>query len=81
MWRSAFVPPNGRKNREPVIEHLKRQGRFAHFIDEDVEHFQAEVDKMWTEWLVPGVIPFTIAQKDTKILNIEKSPLHEQKPA
>lgn len=27
------------------------------------------------------VIPFTIAQKDTKILNIEKSPLHEQKPA
>src|SRR5207244_3153898 len=49
----------GRKKRKPVYEYLKRQGRFAHFIDEDVEHFQAQVDKMWTDWLIPGVIPFT----------------------
>src|SRR5205814_159124 len=28
----------GRKKRKPVYEYLKRQGRFAHFADEDVEH-------------------------------------------
>ena len=71
----------GRKKRKPVYEYLKRQGRFAHFIDEDVEHFQAQVDKMWTEWLIPGVIPFTIAAKDQTILKIDKKPLHEQKTA
>jgi len=71
----------GRKKRKPVYEYLKRQGRFAHFADEDVEHFQHEVDKMWTEWLIPGVIPFTIAAKDQTILKIDKKPLHEQKTA
>ena len=71
----------GRKKRKPVYEYLKRQGRFAHFIDEDVEHFQAQVDKMWTEWLIPGVIPFTIPAKDQSILKIDKKPLHEQAPA
>jgi hypothetical protein len=72
----------GRKKRKPVIEYLKRQGRFAHFAPEDVEHFQAEVDKQWTEWLIPGVIPFTIAQKDTHILNIDKKkPLHAEATA
>jgi len=54
---------------------------FAHFIDEDVEHFQAEVDKMWTEWLIPGVIPFTVSAKDQSILKIDKKPLHERAPA
>src|SRR5437588_102717 len=71
----------GRKKRKPVIEYLRRQGRFAHFIDEDVEHFQSQVDKMWTEWLIPGVIPFTIPAKDTNILKIDRKPLHEAKPA
>src|SRR5438874_425093 len=71
----------GRKKRKPVYEYLKRQGRFAHFADEDVEHFQAEVDKMWTEWLIPGVIPFTIPAKDQTILKIDKKALHEQKTA
>jgi hypothetical protein len=71
----------GRKKRKPVFEYLKRQGRFAHFADEDVEHFQHEVDKMWTEWLIPGVIPFTIAAKDQTILKIDKKPIHEQKTA
>jgi pyruvate ferredoxin oxidoreductase beta subunit len=63
-----------------VYEYLKRQGRFAHFIDEDVEHFQAQVDKMWTEWLIPGVIPFTVPAKDVNILKIDKKtkPLHEE---
>src|SRR6266705_2710984 len=71
----------GRKKRKPVYEYLKRQGRFAHFADEDVEHFQHEIDKMWTEWLIPGVIPFTVAAKDQTILKIDKKPLHEQKTA
>jgi pyruvate ferredoxin oxidoreductase beta subunit len=71
----------GRKKRKPVYEYLKRQGRFAHFIDEDVDHFQAEVDKMWTEWLIPGVIPFTVPAKDVAILKIDKKPVHEQTPA
>jgi len=69
----------GRKKRKPVYEYLKRQGRFAHFLDEDVEHFQAQVDKMWTEWLIPGVIPFTVPAKDQAILNIAKKPLHASK--
>src|SRR5438874_915695 len=69
----------GRKKRKPVYEYLKRQGRFAHFADEDVEHFQHEVDKMWTEWLIPGVIPFTIAAKDQTILKVDRKPLHEEK--
>jgi len=33
---------------------------------------------MWTEWLIPGVIPFTVAQKDQTLLRIEKKPLHEE---
>jgi pyruvate ferredoxin oxidoreductase beta subunit len=68
----------GRKKRKPVYEYLKRQGRFAHFADEDVEHFQATVDKMWTEWLIPGVIPFTVPQKDHALLRIDKRPLHAE---
>jgi len=36
---------------------------------------------MWTEWLIPGVIPFTIAAKDQTILKIDKKPFHEQKTA
>jgi pyruvate ferredoxin oxidoreductase beta subunit len=40
---------------------LLRQGRFAHFTDEDIAYFQNKVDEMWERWLVPGVIPL---QKD-----------------
>jgi hypothetical protein len=36
---------------------------------------------MWTEWLIPGVIPFTVPAKDQAILKIDKKPLHEQAPA
>ena len=68
----------GKIRRKPVADYLRRQGRFAHFIDEDVEHFQAEVDKMWTDWLIPGVIPFTVPAKDQAILKIDKKPLHAQ---
>ncbi len=45
-----------------------------------MEHFQAQVDKMWTEWLIPGVIPFTVPAKDQAILKIDTraKPLHEE---
>lgn len=48
----------GRQKRLPVREYLLRQGRFAHFTDEDIEYFQSKVDEMWERWLIPGVIPF-----------------------
>ena len=48
---------SGRRKRKPVVDFLKRQGRFAHFTDEDVDYFQAKVDQMWEKWWLPGVIP------------------------
>jgi pyruvate ferredoxin oxidoreductase beta subunit len=48
----------GRYKRQPVRDYLLRQGRFAHFIEEDIEYFQKKVDEMWEKWLLPGVIPF-----------------------
>ncbi|MDQ7821054.1 MAG: thiamine pyrophosphate-dependent enzyme [Armatimonadota bacterium] len=47
-----------RARRKPVREYLIRQGRFAHFTDDDIDYFQAKVDEMWEKWLIPGVIPF-----------------------
>jgi pyruvate ferredoxin oxidoreductase beta subunit len=44
--------------RKPVREYLLKQGRFAHFTEEDLGHFQAKVDEMWEKWEIPGVIPF-----------------------
>jgi pyruvate ferredoxin oxidoreductase beta subunit len=44
--------------RKPVREYLLKQGRFAHFTEEDLAYFQAKVDEMWTKWEIPGVIPF-----------------------
>jgi hypothetical protein len=32
---------------------------------------------MWTDWLIPGVIPFTVPAKDLAILKIDKKPVHE----
>ncbi len=49
---------DGRTKRRPVRDYLLRQGRFAHFTDEDLAYFQSKVDEMWERWLVPGVIPF-----------------------
>ena len=49
----------GQMKRKPVKEYLMRQGRFAHFIDEDIAYFQGKIDEMWEKWLIPGVIPFT----------------------
>ncbi len=47
-----------RARRLPVRDYLLRQGRFAHFIDDDIAYFQDKIDQMWEKWLVPGVIPF-----------------------
>ncbi len=52
---------NGQLKRKPVREYLTRQGRFAHFIDEEFEYFQAKSDEMWEKGLIPGVIPFAEA--------------------
>ena len=47
-----------KKKRIPVREYLETQGRFAHLIDEDIDHIQKTIDTMWEEWEVPGIAPF-----------------------
>src|ERR671937_726476 len=49
---------DGRVKRIPVRDYLLKQGRFAHFTDDDIDYFQSKVDEMWNKWVVPGVIPF-----------------------
>ena len=39
-------------------EYLLKQGRFAHFTEEDLDYFQAKVDEMWDKWEIPAVVPF-----------------------
>jgi pyruvate ferredoxin oxidoreductase beta subunit len=56
----------GRIRRLPVRDYLLRQGRFAHFTDDDIDYFQSKVDETWEKWLIPGVIPFRT--------DLEKSP-------
>jgi len=46
-----------RSKRIPVRDFLIKQGRFAHFTDDDVDYFQHKIDQMWDKWLIPGVIP------------------------
>jgi pyruvate ferredoxin oxidoreductase beta subunit len=58
----------GRFKRLPVKDYLLRQGRFAHFADEDLKYFQDKIDEMWDRWLVPGVIPLQ------KHIDEEKTP-------
>jgi pyruvate ferredoxin oxidoreductase beta subunit len=47
---------DGRK-RKPVREYLLKQGRFAHFTEDDLNYFQAKTDEMWEKWAIPAVIP------------------------
>lgn len=47
-----------KRGRIPVRQYLEKQGRFAHFIDEDFEYIQKRVDEMWDDWDLPGVTPF-----------------------
>ena len=46
ILRQDQVHRGGRK-RKPVREYLLKQGRFAHFTEGDLAHFQAKVDEMW----------------------------------
>lgn len=57
----------GQSPRLPVREYLLKQGRFAHFREEDIEYFQKKVDEMWERWLIPGVIPFVKDVEDERI--------------
>jgi len=57
----------GRK-RKPVREYLLKQGRFAHFTEEDFDYFQRKIDEMWERWLLPGIAPFRLADELKKAL-------------
>ena len=46
----------GKIRRKPVADYLRRQGRFAHFADEDIDFFQERIDEMWEDWILPGVL-------------------------
>ena len=58
--RDLRRPPRRDRNwpRKPVREYLLKQGRFAHFTEEDLAYFQSKVDEMWTTWEIPGIVPF-----------------------
>ncbi|MGQ0549199.1 MAG: thiamine pyrophosphate-dependent enzyme [Armatimonadota bacterium] len=58
MYGKSKPMAEGRFKRRPVREYLNRQGRFAHFTDDDTEYFQSKIDDMWNKWLIPGVLPF-----------------------
>lgn len=49
----------GKRPRKPVREYLEKQGRFAHFKNQDFTYFQRKIDEMWEQWLVPGVVSFS----------------------
>ena len=55
------------KSGKPVREYLSRQGRFAHFTEDDYDYFQQKIDHMWETNLVPGVTSYSI--EDPKVLN------------
>src|SRR5205823_6281180 len=59
--------------RKPVREYLLKQGRFAHFTEEDLTYFQAKVDEQWEKWQIPGVVPFRKLDAAQAALNV-KSP-------
>jgi pyruvate ferredoxin oxidoreductase beta subunit len=58
--------------RKPVREYLLKQGRFAHFTEEDLAYFQATVDETWEKWEVPGVVPFKRVDATKAALNDPK---------
>src|SRR3989442_634161 len=47
-----------RSKRKPGRDSLLRQGRFAHFTDDDIDYFQAKIANIRGKWLIPGAIPF-----------------------
>jgi pyruvate ferredoxin oxidoreductase beta subunit len=59
----------GRFKRKPVREYLSRQGRFAHFTEEDYDYFQKKIDEQWEKWLIPGVVTYQV--EDPRILRTQ----------
>jgi len=53
----------GIRKRKPVEEYLMRQGRFAHFLPEDIKKFQDKIEETWEKWWIPGLIPITPSQE------------------
>ena len=53
----------GMKKRKPVEDYLTRQGRFAHFTEEDTKYVQGKVDEMWEKWWGPGVVPLHMKEE------------------
>ncbi|MGH2372202.1 MAG: thiamine pyrophosphate-dependent enzyme, partial [bacterium] len=66
MYGKSKPMAEGRFKRRPVRDYLNRQGRFAHFTDDDIDYFQSKIDDMWTRWLIPGVLPFASEVKRDK---------------
>jgi pyruvate ferredoxin oxidoreductase beta subunit len=60
----------GRFKRKPVREYLSRQGRFAHFTEEDYAFFQQKIDHIWSTNLIPGVTAYSV--EDPRVLNLTK---------
>ncbi|MDE2230210.1 MAG: pyruvate synthase [Alphaproteobacteria bacterium] len=56
MYGKSQHIASGVVKRKPVSEYLLRQGRFAHFTQEDIARVQARTDEMWEKWFLPGVI-------------------------
>jgi pyruvate ferredoxin oxidoreductase beta subunit len=61
MYGKSQHIASGAVKRKPDGEYLLRQGRFAHFTEEDIAHVQARTDEMWEQWALPGVIAFAQA--------------------
>ncbi len=57
----------GALKRRPVAEYLQIQGRFAHFGDEEIDYFQSQIDEMWEQWLLPGVLPATAIPQELEL--------------
>ncbi len=49
----------GKRMRKPVREYLEKQGRFAHFKNQDYTYFQKKIDEMWEQWVIPTVVAFS----------------------
>ncbi|ADY00563.1 Pyruvate:ferredoxin oxidoreductase (POR), beta subunit [Vulcanisaeta moutnovskia 768-28] len=49
--RIRFNPPSNthldKSRRKPIIEYLKRQGRFVHLTEEDIKEIEKEIDEYW----------------------------------
>jgi len=54
IFRLTAKPPEPRR---PVREYIQREPRFKGITDEQLRQYQQDVDRMWTEWLLPGLIP------------------------